>query len=129
MGKKMFSTSYFLNVSLRASALTNGDNTTSKKLYLNNVEIKPPVKNLNNYYVSPSGTNSLGDGSISNPWFSIGHAISTLSSIAGDIQASINISAGTYTDNLTINKSGIALIGASSNLPNLTTINGNQYII
>lgn len=102
-----------------------GDNTTTKKLYLNNVEIKPAVKFLNNYYVSPSGTNALGDGSISNPWFSISHAISTLSAIVGDIQATINISAGTYTENLTINKSGIALIGASSNLPNLTTINGN----
>jgi len=102
-----------------------GDNTTTKKLYLNNVEIKPAVKFLNNYYVSPSGTNALGDGSISNPWFSISHAISTLSAIVGDIQATINISAGTYTENLTINKSGIALIGASSNLPNLTTINGD----
>jgi len=102
-----------------------GDNTTSKKLYLNNVEIKPPVQFLNNYYVSPSGTNALGDGSISNPWGTISHAISTLSAIVGDIQVTINISAGTYTENLTINKSGIALIGASSNLPNLTTINGN----
>jgi len=102
-----------------------GDNTTSKKLYLNNVEIKPPVQFLNNYYVSPSGTNANGNGSISNPWGTISHAISTLSAIVGDIQATINISAGTYTENLTINKSGIALIGASSNLPNLTTINGN----
>jgi hypothetical protein len=104
-----------------------GDNTTSKKLYLNDVEIKPPVQFLNNYYVSPSGTNALGDGSISNPWGTISHAISVLSAIVGDIQATINIAAGTYTENLTINKSGIALIGASSNLPNLTIING--YII
>ena len=59
---------------------------------------------------------ALGDGSITNPWFSIGHAISELSAIAGDIQTTINIAAGTYTENLTINKSGIALIGASSNL-------------
>ena len=102
-----------------------GDISTTKKLYLNDVEIKPPVQFLNNYYVSPSGTNALGDGSISNPWGTISHAISTLSAIVGDIQVTINISAGTYTENLTINKSGIALIGASSNLPNLTTINGD----
>ena len=127
-----------------------GDLLTTKKLYVNGTEIVSgatgptgptgpigdtgatgatgvvsTIQNLNNYYVSPSGTNSLGDGSIYNPWFSIGHAISVLSAIVGDIQATINIAAGTYTENLTINKSGIALIGASSNLPNLTIINGN----
>jgi len=95
-----------------------------KKLYVNDIEIKPPVQFLNNYYVSPSGTDADGDGSIYNPWGTIGHAIFVLSAIAGDIQTTINISAGTYTENLTINKSGIALVGASSNLPNLTTING-----
>jgi hypothetical protein len=97
----------------------------SKKLYVNDIEIKPPVQFLNNYYVSGSGTDSDGDGSIYNPWGTVAHAIFVLSAIAGDIQATINISAGTYNENLTINKSGIALIGASSNLPNLTTINGN----
>jgi len=102
-----------------------GTALTTKKLFLNNVEIKLPVKFLNNYYVSSSGTNALGDGSISNPWGTIGHAVSVLSAIVGDIQATINIAAGTYNENLTINKSGIALVGASSNLPNLTIINGN----
>jgi hypothetical protein len=93
-------------------------------IYVNDIDIKPPVQFLNNYYVSPSGTDADGDGSIYNPWGTIGHAIFVLSAIAGDIQTTINISAGTYTENLTINKSGIALVGASSNLPNLTTING-----
>jgi hypothetical protein len=127
-----------------------GDLLTTKKLYVNGTEIVSgatgptgptgpigdtgatgatgvvsTIQNLNNYYVSPSGTNALGDGSIYNPWFSIGHAISVLSAISGDITATINIAAGTYTENLTITKSGIALIGASSNLPNLTIINGN----
>jgi hypothetical protein len=96
-----------------------------KKLYVNDIEIKPSVQFLNNYYVSPSGTDADGNGSINNPWGTISHAIFVLSAIAGDIQATINIAAGTYTENLTINKSGIALIGASSNLPNLTIINGN----
>jgi hypothetical protein len=96
----------------------------SKKLYVNDIEIKPPVQFLNNYYVSGSGTDADGSGSIDNPWGTISHAIFVLSAIVGDIQATINISAGTYTENLTINKSGIALVGASSNLPNLTIING-----
>jgi hypothetical protein len=96
-----------------------------KKLYINDIEIKPPVQFLNNYYVSPSGTDADGNGSITNPWGTISHAIFVLSAIVGDIQTTINISAGTYTENLTINKSGIALVGASSNLPNLTIINGN----
>ena len=97
----------------------------SKKLYVNDIEIKPSVQFLNNYYVSSSGTDADGDGSLNNPWGTIGHAIFVLSAIVGDIQATINIAAGTYTENLTINKSGIALVGASSNLPNLTIINGN----
>ena len=84
------------------------------------------VQNLSNYYVSAtSGNDTSGDGSIYNPWQTIGKAITVLTAISGDITASVNIAAGTYSENLTITKSGIALIGSSSNLPNLTVINGN----
>jgi hypothetical protein len=84
------------------------------------------IANLSNYYVSAtSGSDTVGNGGITNPWNTIGKAISVLSAISGDIQASVNIASGTYSENLTITKSGIALIGSSSNLPNLTVINGN----
>jgi len=84
------------------------------------------IQNLSNYYVSSSsGSDLVGDGSVYNPWQSITKALTVLSALSGDIVASVNIAAGTYTENLTINKSGIALIGSSSNLPNLTVINGN----
>jgi hypothetical protein len=92
-----------------------GDNTTSKKLYLNNVEIKPPVQFLNNYYVSTSGTNALGDGSILNPWGTIGYAVSVLNALAGDITAVINVASGQYSEaDIIITKSGISIIGANS---------------
>ena len=132
-----------------------GDNTTSKKIYLNDVDIGAQVstntsnittlqgqvstntsdistingklkQNLSNYYVSTSGNDSTGDGTIYNPWQTIDKAIEVLSAISGDIQAAVNLSAGTYNINLiTITKSGISIIGASSSLPNLTVINGS----
>jgi len=84
------------------------------------------VQNLSNYYVSAtSGNDTSGNGSIYNPWQTIDKAITVLTAISGDITASVNIAAGSYSENLTITKSGIALIGSSSNLPNLTVINGN----
>ena len=83
------------------------------------------VQNLNNYYVSgTSGSDSTGNGMISNPWKTITKAINVLNAISGDITATINIAAGTYTETFpTITKSGISLIGASS-LPNVTVLTG-----
>jgi hypothetical protein len=83
-------------------------------------------ENLYNYYVSStSGSDISGNGTLNNPWETINKAITVLSAIVGDIKASVNLAAGTYTETLTITKSGIALIGSSSNLPNLTVINGS----
>ena len=84
------------------------------------------VQNLNNYYVSgTSGSDSIGNGMISNPWKTISKAINVLNAISGDITATVNIAAGVYTETFpTITKSGISLIGASS-LPNVTVLNGN----
>ena len=81
------------------------------------------VQNLNNYYVSgTSGSDSTGNGMISNPWKTITNAIDVLNAISGDITATINIAAGVYTGILPIiTKSGISLIGASS-LPNVTVL-------
>ena len=62
----------------------------------------------NTYYVSPVGSNS-NNGSIGNPWLTITYAISQVSS--GDI---INVEAGIYIENITVNKS-ITLNGAGQN--------------
>ena len=87
---------------------------------------KRSVQNLSNYYVSgTSGSDSSGNGMISNPWKTISKAITVLSAISGDITATINIAAGTYMESPYIMKSGITLIGSSSISSNNTIINGN----
>lgn len=92
---------------------------------INNLPANPSVQNLSNYYVSgTSGSDANGTGAIFSPWKTISKAINVLNAISGDITATINIAAGTYTENLLIEKSGISLIGASS-LPNVTVLTGN----
>jgi hypothetical protein len=83
------------------------------------------ITNVNNYYVSNSGNDTSGTGSIYSPWVSITKAINVLNALSGDINAVINVQAGSYTETIpTITKSGINIVGAA-NLPNLTVINGN----
>ena len=83
------------------------------------------ITNVNNYYVSNSGNDTSGTGSIFSPWASITKAINILNALSGDINGVINVQAGTYIETLsTITKSGISIVGAS-NLPNLTVINSN----
>jgi len=74
-----------------------------------------PVEFLNNYYVSSNGSDILGDGSISNSWKTIGHAVSILNALVGDITAVINVASGQYSESdIIITKSGISIIGANS---------------
>ena len=92
-----------------------GDNTTTKKLYLNDVEIKPAIANLSNYYVSSSGSNASGNGSITNPWGTIGYAVSVLNALVGDITAVINVASGQYSEaDIIVTKSGVSIIGSNA---------------
>ena len=68
-----------------------------------------------NRYVSPSGSNITGDGTISNPWKTIQYAINNSSS--GDI---INVASGTYNEDILIDK-GLEISGSGRDN---TTING-----
>ena len=84
------------------------------------------ITNVNNYYVSNSGNDTTGSGSIFSPWASITKAINILNGLSGDINSVVNIQCGVYTETIpTITKSGISIVGASSSLPNLTVINSN----
>jgi len=104
------------------NGLSIGDNTTTKKILLNNVEIKPPVQFLNNYYVSPNGSNASGTGSISNPWGTISYAMGIINALPAETNIIINLSAGTYTENVSITKSGVSLVGLN---PIACVINGD----
>jgi len=57
------------------------------------------------YYVSTSGNDSTGNGSISKPYATIGKAI--MIAVNGDV---IEVAAGTYTGNIIVNKS-VTLLG------------------
>ena len=85
--------------------------------------------NLNNYYVSQSGNDTTGDGSIANNWKTITKAINYLQALpSGDLLATINVATGIYSETIpTITRSGISIAGACS-LPALTVINSNITI-
>jgi hypothetical protein len=121
-----------------------GNNTTSKKIYLNDVDIGAQVstnsgnittlqgqvstntsdiatingklkQNLSNYYVSTSGNDTTGDGSVYNPWATISKAVTVLNAVVGDISAVINVAPGNYaTATISVFKSGISIIGANA---------------
>ncbi len=57
-----------------------------------------------NYYVSPSGSDTTGSGTLASPWATITHAITTV----GGPGVTINARAGTYNERVSITKSGSA---------------------
>jgi nitrous oxidase accessory protein NosD len=74
-------------------------------------------------YVSPTGNDATGDGSSGNPWATIQHAIN--SSAAGDV---IYVAAGTYSQQLTINKS-LTLRGANWGINPNTGVRGPESVL
>jgi hypothetical protein len=83
-----------------------------------------------NYYVSPSGSDTSGSGTLASPWATITHAINTV----GDPGVTINALAGTYNERVSITKSGSASGGnfiiQNYNYPNgVATINGGTVTI
>jgi len=73
-------------------------------------------QNLYNYYVSAqSGSDVSGNGSIMNPWQTIGKAVTVLNAVVGDITAVINVASGQYSEtDIIVTKSGVSIIGANS---------------
>ena len=72
-------------------------------------------QNLSNYYVSTSGNDTTGDGTVYNPWATINKAVNVLNILVGDINAVINVAPGNYaTASIVVTKSGISIIGANA---------------
>ena len=85
-------------------------------------------QNLYNYYVScVSGNDTTGSGNVNNPYQTISKVMTVINSLSVDINVVINLSAGSYNENVSITKNGggISIVGASANMPNSTVINGN----
>jgi hypothetical protein len=82
-----------------------------------------------NIYVSNiSGSDTIGDGKISNPYQTITKAIAVAGTIAETNQVIINLACGTYTENLTISRANLYITGGSTSLSTATVINGSITI-
>jgi hypothetical protein len=79
-----------------------------------------------NIYVSNiSGSDTTGDGKISNPYKTITKAIAVAGTIAETNQVIINLACGTYTENLNITRDNLYIVGGSTSLSTATVINGS----
>ena len=76
--------------------------------------VKPVVKPSYTYYVSKGGSDSGSTGTLSDPYLTIGRAIQVCEAAYDGTPRVINVLAGTYTENLTLSKSRISIIGAGS---------------
>jgi len=75
----------------------------------------PSIKKFEyNYYVSTSGNDSTGDGSINNSFKTISKCIDVINLLSPDLNVSINLSNGIYNEAVLILKSGVSIIGSSS---------------
>lgn len=67
-----------------------------------------------NYYISPTGSDITGDGSASNPWQTLAHAVAQVNPLSGN--RTINMAAGTYAISSTLNLNpGVSIVGAGVN--------------
>lgn len=67
-------------------------------------------------YVSTAGSDSVGDGTEANPYATITKALSTIPKNLNGFSATVNVAAGTYSENVTIQHFGngvLAITGAS----------------
>ena len=78
-----------------------------------------------NFYVSTSG-NDANNGSISSPYKTISACMNFVNTLSADVNVSINLASGTYTEAVLINKSGVSIIG---NSPVNCVINGDVGVI
>ncbi len=86
----------------------------------------PSTGPFGEYYVSPSGSDSSGDGSETRPWRTIQHALDNVS-YDGETPPRINLDRGIYREDLRITRSvvirgvGVADVFPSSEDPDLPT--------
>jgi hypothetical protein len=78
-----------------------------------------------NIYVSNvSGSDPGGNGTIINPYKTIGKAMAVANLISDANQVIITLAAGTYTENVSMTRDNIYLVGGSTSLSAATIING-----
>jgi len=75
-------------------------------------------------YVSTSGSDSVGDGSAANPYATINKALSTIPKNLNGFTATVNIAAGTYTENATIQNFGNGVLTITGTAGDVITLSG-----
>ena len=101
---------------------TNTSNISTNTSNINTINNKLN-SSLYNYYVSSqSGSDLTGDGTLYNSWKTIGKAITVINTLSADTPVVINLSAGNYTENITITKNNVSISGSNAIA---TTITGN----
>lgn len=100
---------------------------------INNAPYPPtaggPVAFSYNIYVSNiSGSDTTGDGKISNPYQTITKAITVAGTIPELNQVIINLACGNYKENLTISRANLYITGGATSLSTATYINGSITI-
>jgi hypothetical protein len=89
----------------------------------------PVVAFSYNIYVSNiSGNDTTGNGTIVNPYQTIGKAITIANAIADTNKVSIILAAGTYTENVSVTRANTFISGAAPNLSTATNIVGTVTI-
>jgi len=82
-----------------------------------------------NIYVSNvSGSDATGTGVISNPYKTISAAMTAANAIADSNQVIITLAAGTYTENVSMTRDNIYIVGGSTSLSTATIINGTVTV-
>jgi hypothetical protein len=104
--------------------------TTGSTITITNTSPAVPIVAFSyNLYVSNvSGSDTIGTGTIVNPYKTIGKAMTIANAISDVNQVIITLATGTYTENVSMTRDNIYLIGGSTSLSTATVINGTITI-
>lgn len=104
--------------SVAASGFTTAGNVTCALVN----GVAPEFKPTYNYFVSKGGNDTDGLGSILSPYLTIQKAISVCEAFTDGVPRVVNVAAGAYTENLTLTKSRISIVGqGQSSRPDVGT--------
>jgi alpha-tubulin suppressor-like RCC1 family protein len=99
---------------IQAYSVDYADNSDFEPLAYRTIVIHRPPPPIGN--ISPTGSDTTGDGSAALPWRTIQHGLDNVAD-----GGTVDVAWGTYVENVTISRPGIRLVGAGSGV---TTLQG-----
>jgi hypothetical protein len=123
---------YLYGVQPSDFAITNNKNIlTTGNITANQINgVVPQFKPTYDYYVAKGGNDTTGLGTILSPYLTVQKAIQVCETAYDGTPRVIHLSSGTYSENITISKPRISIIGegASMNPDTGSSISGNTFI-